>query len=128
MGDGIYIAVINPVKTDGKINIVNNVIENCRRNGISIIHGKNITIKNNTIRYTHGTWPQVGIDLERNLTEQVYENVLIESNSIYGNEAHYSIQIFPGIKGFLKIINNHLGDRVVAFDDSRHPELPVEKN
>ena len=118
VGDGIYvnISVTDNAKKNGIINITNNIIENCRRNGISIIDGRNINIKNNIIRYMHGTSPQAGIDFERNADTQYYENVLIEGNSIYGNDGRWSIQIFNGVRGFLKILNNHLGDQIIALD------------
>ncbi len=131
MGDGIIINFPYDISKSGSVNIQNSVIENVRRNGISIIQGKNINVKNNTIRYTHGTWPQVGIDIERDRVTMFYENVLIEGNTIYGNTGRRSVQIFPGIKGYLKIINNHLGDQVVgwedaALDSAKGPKL--EKN
>ena len=118
MGDGIIINFPYNISKNGSVNIQNNVIDHVRRNGISIIQGKNINIKSNTIRYTKGTWPQVGIDIERNNTTMFYENILIEGNTIYGNVGRRSVQVFAGIKGYLKIINNHLGDQVVGWDEA----------
>ncbi len=116
MGDGIYINFPYNLAKEGSVNIQNNLIDSVRRNGISIIQGKNINIKSNIIRYTHGTWPQVGIDIERNNTSMFYENILIEGNTIYGNTGKRSIQLWAGIKGYMKIINNHLGDQIVGWD------------
>ena len=118
MGDGIYVSFPYDISKNGMVNIQNNLIDSVRRNGISIIQGKNINIKSNVIRYTHGTWPQVGIDIERNNTTMFYENILIEGNTIYGNTGRRSVQLWAGIKGYMKIINNHLGDQVVGWDEA----------
>ena len=113
-GDGIYIhSGFNITNSNHTINISNNIIEHVRRNGISLIGGKNINIRNNIIRYINGTAPQSGIDLEPNNSTVFYGNVLIEGNTIYGNKAPDSICVNSGLRGYLKIINNRIGDQIV---------------
>lgn len=66
-GDGIYIGIdyftAGLPQTENVI-INNPVINHCRRNGISLCSGKNITINNPVIADINGTAPQSGIDIE----------------------------------------------------------------
>lgn len=125
MGDGIYINDgANP--NENGITIYNNDISNCRRNGISLIGGKNIVIRRNTIHDINGTSPEVAIDIERNSDKQFYENVIIDSNTIYGSYRRYSIVVHDGVKGYLKISNNTLGDPVTI--NKINEKLIVIKN
>ena len=67
-GDGIYIGNkfwdnVSDYSTEG-ITITNAVIDNVRRNGISITSNKNVTVINPRITRTNGVMPQAGIDIE----------------------------------------------------------------
>ncbi len=122
MGDGIVVFGDNNFSEDSSkhINIENNEIYECRRNGIAIINGRNITIKKNIIHDINGTSPQVGIDIERDPNKgYTYKNITIEDNKIYNNNRRISIAVFPGIVGgkeSLKIINNKLGDQIIFIN------------
>jgi len=77
-GDGIYIG-----STDGQACCEDVVIENFtvnhnRRNGISIISARNLTLRNGSVSNTQGTPPQSGIDLEPNDAAEFMLDVLIE--------------------------------------------------
>src|SRR5699024_10041402 len=61
-GDGIY---INGTNKD--IKIIGGILERNRRNGISIISGSNILIKNTKIENTFGHLPCARIDIEPNM-------------------------------------------------------------
>lgn len=54
------------------------------RNGISIINGKNVLIKNNLIKNTSRENMPGGIDVEPNNSAYTIENIRIESNTIEG--------------------------------------------
>lgn len=83
-GDGIYVGEIHyddRVKyklTDyasKDIKIIGGVIDNNRRNGISVISVKGLLIKNTMIKNTHGTLPMAGVDIEPNNNGQSIEDV-----------------------------------------------------
>ena len=66
-GDGIYIGgTLNSHVTVRKC-----WIENCRRQGITIVNAENVTIEDNTIEDINGTNPQAGIDVEPNAGQSV---------------------------------------------------------
>ena len=124
MGDGVYISSPTGISSSKKqIKIVNSTIDNCRRNGISIVQGENILINNNLIKNTNGTAPQHGIDIEAS-KGKTFKKITISNNTIYGNGSHTSIMVFyrqistgdislngVGEEG-ITINNNHLGDRM----------------
>ncbi|MEJ5104621.1 right-handed parallel beta-helix repeat-containing protein [Chryseobacterium sp. MYb328] len=82
-GDGIYIGNLN--KPSEKIEINYAVIDNNRRNGISIVAGENILVKNSLIANTNGTIPQSGIDIEPNNTSDYINNISLDNIITYNN-------------------------------------------
>lgn len=58
------------------------------RNGISVISGKNVLIKNNTIKNTSRKDMPGGIDVEPNNSAYTIENIRIENNYIEGVLGH----------------------------------------
>lgn len=118
VADGVYIANSGDYK-DGKYQFNNrtfvqkNTIENCRRNGITIIWGTDITIDKNYIIKTNGTLPEVGIDIERNGNTNTYKNVKITNNHIYDNNRNFFIVVHSGVDGTMEIKNNELGGQIV---------------
>ncbi|SJZ81112.1 Right handed beta helix region [Chitinophaga eiseniae] len=90
-GDGIYIGWRTRDVVDGhyipsdNINIYNGVIDFNRRNGISIVCGRNINIRNTTIANTYGTLPMSGIDIEPNEPKDIINNITIDSVTTYNN-------------------------------------------
>ncbi len=85
-GDGVYVRIHGkhtgsyPTKN---IKILNNRISKCRRQGISIVSGEDITIQGNEIHDIQGAAPQLGIDLEPSQDFDIIKNVTIVSNKIY---------------------------------------------
>ncbi|SEL21945.1 parallel beta-helix repeat (two copies) [Aquimarina amphilecti] len=76
-GDGSLILDSNDVT------FVNNNIYNNRRQGISIVGGKRIEIRNNEIHHINGTAPQFGIDIEG--PGRIDEDILIQNNYFHHN-------------------------------------------
>jgi len=86
-GDGIYIGQETAVPQN--ITIDGGLINDNRRNGISVISGIDITLKNITISNTKGHNPQSGIDIEPNssknrLTNIVLNNITTKNNAVHG--------------------------------------------
>lgn len=86
------------------IKILNNRIvggdHHNNRNGISVINGKNVLIKGNTIRNTSRKDMPGGIDIEPNNSAYTVENIRIENNTIEG---------VWGNAGAISIISNNNG-------------------
>ncbi len=76
-GDGSLVLDANDVT------FTNNDIYNNRRQGISIVGGKRIEIKDNEIHHINGTSPQFGIDIEG--PGRVDEDILIQNNYFHHN-------------------------------------------
>ncbi|MDT3766200.1 right-handed parallel beta-helix repeat-containing protein [Priestia filamentosa] len=88
-GDGIYIGSTDEKEFNKDITIKNPVLENNRRQGISVISAINLKILHPIITGTNGTAPESGIDLEPNEPTERLENVKIinpytENNKGYG--------------------------------------------
>lgn len=76
-GDGIITSSANEMSGDCKnISINNCTIHDCRRQGISVVIGKDVKIINCEIYNINGTLPMSGIDIEPNASD-VVENVRI---------------------------------------------------
>ncbi|MCS4301640.1 right-handed parallel beta-helix repeat-containing protein [Chryseobacterium sp. BIGb0232] len=82
-GDGIYIGNLNDPSEKIEVNYA--FIDNNRRNGISIVAGENVIIKNSLIANTYGAIPQAGIDIEPNNTRDYINNILLENIVTYNN-------------------------------------------
>lgn len=88
-GDGIYIGNDSTSTThnDG-IHIHNVLCDGNRRNGMSIIDGKNIFVSDSSFNNTSGTAPQSGVVIEPNDTDSVFtamfDNVICENNAVRG--------------------------------------------
>lgn len=86
-GDGIYIGRVEAnTSYCSDIKISGGVLDNNRRNGISIISGKNITIENMIIKNTNGTNPMAGIDLEPNLNDEYLYNINLNNIKTVNNK------------------------------------------
>ena len=76
-GDGSLVLDSN------NVTFTNNNIYNNRRQGISIVGGTKIEIKDNEIHHINGTSPQFGIDIEG--PGRVDEDILIQNNYFHHN-------------------------------------------
>lgn len=91
-GDGLYIGRNNKVR-DSKGNYVpsseiivsQSVIDNNRRNGISLTCGKNIEINKVVLSNQNGTLPMSGIDIEPNIYLDAIDNIKLEDIITYNN-------------------------------------------
>lgn len=92
-GDGIYLGSTSRQNYSRSVNIVNPVLNNNRRQGISVISVIGLTIQNATITNTNGTDPQSGIDFEPNNANEYIQNVTVSVTNISYNRGY-------GIKGW----------------------------
>jgi hypothetical protein len=67
------------------VTVTNSIFDNNRRQGFSLISGKNITIDGCQFNNTSGTAPSAGIDVEPNDSSDVIQNVVIKNSSASGN-------------------------------------------
>jgi polygalacturonase len=94
-GDGIYIGNSDSGETNQTISISNPVLENNRRQGISVITAIGLKILNPTITNTNGTPPASGIDIEPNANSERLQNISIVNPSTANNEGN-GIEIYLG--------------------------------
>lgn len=78
-GDGIYIGSSEEQNFCGDVIIEEFEIRNCRRNGITVISGRLVTIRDGMISDTDGTDPQSAICLEPNSIDEYLEDILIDN-------------------------------------------------
>ena len=78
-GDGIYIANSYnvPFKYSSGIRVVNHHADRCRRQGLSIISGRDIVFENPLWENIGGTQPEAGMDAEPNSNDDILENIRI---------------------------------------------------
>jgi parallel beta-helix repeat protein len=91
-GDAIYVGGGSGVGTESEnIRIQNVIMDNNRRQGISVTHAVDVWIENNTIMNTNGTAPKAGIDIEPNANQYV-KRVKIFNNIFRNNDT--GVQLF----------------------------------
>lgn len=78
-GDGIYIGESQQLNYCDGVYISGASCDRNRRNGVSIISGKNISIKNSTFSKSDGTAPMCGIAIEPNNSGNVLENIVLDN-------------------------------------------------
>ena len=83
-GDGIYIGGTTE-QNSSDVSIINPVLDYNRRDGISIVSGKNIRITNGVISNTTGTLPMCGIDFEPDGPKNDIDSVLVKNVVTYNN-------------------------------------------
>jgi hypothetical protein len=95
-GDAIYLGNGGGAQTYNQNVIIKNcVLDNNRRQGISVISVKGLQIISPTITNTHGTDPQSGIDFEPNNTTEWLQNITVTNPNIQFN-ANHGIHIWIG--------------------------------
>lgn len=92
-GDGIYLGSTSRQNYNRGVKIVNPVLNNNRRQGISVISVIGLNIQNAVITNTNGTDPQSGIDFEPNNANEYIQNVTVSVTNISNNSGY-------GIKGW----------------------------
>ncbi|MEZ0482160.1 cell wall-binding repeat-containing protein [Planococcus sp. SSTMD024] len=98
-GDGIYVGSTLNQNYNKNVNIVNPILDNNRRQGISIISAINLNIYNAKITNTNGTPPESGIDIEPNSQNEKIQNVNIYNLSTSNNKGR-------GLEIILKNLRN----------------------
>lgn len=78
-GDGIYIGETPELNYCDGVYISGASCDRNRRNGVSIISGKNITIKASSFSNSDGTAPMCGIAIEPNNSGNVLENIVFDN-------------------------------------------------
>lgn len=78
-GDGIYIANSfgNGLPYSSDVRVMNHYASGCRRQGVSIISGKNVLFERPVWENIAGTLPSAGLDIEPNENTDVVENIRI---------------------------------------------------
>ncbi|WP_372780325.1 right-handed parallel beta-helix repeat-containing protein [Priestia aryabhattai] len=98
-GDGIYIGSSDSNQTNTNISINNPVLDNNRRQGISVISAINLKIVKPYITNTNGTKPASGIDLEPNNKMERMQNISILNPSTKGNQGYGFILSLEHLRG-----------------------------
>lgn len=80
-GDGLYINNVTNITSS------NLYIDNCRRNGISVISVSNYLSDNDIIKNIIGTNPQFGVDVEPNSATDVLKNITFRNLQTYSCHA-----------------------------------------
>lgn len=123
-GDGIYIGGSINGKTNENIRVINSLLDNNRRNGISIISGININIQNCIISNTVGQNPMAGIDIEPNNNNDIIKSIQLTDIVTYNNRWYGIIVALSHLVGQKEtnaqvFIDNHLDDSsTIAFATS----------
>lgn len=113
-GDGIYIGRSSD-NINKDIAIYDALLDNNRRNGLSIVSANGLTIKRITVTNTGGQMPMSGIDIEPNTNSDVIKNVKIDDVITYNNAMHGIVVSLSGLVGNRPQevgidINNHIDD------------------
>lgn len=119
-GDAICLSTYDDTPQTGErtrnqnVRILNNEIvggnHHNNRNGISVVNGKNVTIKNNIIRNTSRNNMPGGIDVEPNNSAYTIDNIMIQRNlldGIKGSNGAISVCTFKGGAAHRIIIKNN---------------------
>ncbi len=85
-GDGVYIASGSSGSISENVRIVEIQADNNRRQGISLISGRNIEIVQSRVTDTHGTPPAAGLDIEPNRMTDILQNIYISDLYTANNE------------------------------------------
>jgi hypothetical protein len=83
-GDGLYIGE-GRQGFSSNITVSQSTFDNNRRQGFSLISGKNIVIDNCVFSHTNGTAPEAGVDVEPNVPSDVLQNIVFTNNKSIGN-------------------------------------------
>lgn len=114
-GDSIAIGYTNDAQSHN-VKVVNCVLHDSRRQGISITGGINVVVKDCDIYNISGTWPQFGIDIEPDGTG-IATDITIDSCYIHDNEGG-GIITATGDDGVNKINNVNITN---CFLSTAHP-------
>ncbi len=133
-GDGLLIEG-SSTNNSSNINIDNCIIDNNRRNGISLIGGiDGVFIRNCKISNTNGVSPQLGIDIETWSDTLYNKNIFIENCEFFGNTAgdvtvfENSSNIYMRNNKFQKTISIKLNDAFKNNVSANPQNINIEYN
>jgi hypothetical protein len=111
-GDGIYVGNSNSTKNPADtVTVTRHYANGCRRQGVSITSGNNITFDTPTWENIGGTAPQAGLDIEPNDNNAVLTNIKILNPT--------TTNCFYGILIYLGALAGPV-NKVVSIDISNH--------
>ncbi|WP_175622846.1 right-handed parallel beta-helix repeat-containing protein [Chryseobacterium schmidteae] len=96
-GDGIYIGQRQNIPST-YIKVYNAVIDDVRRNGMSITSADNVNVVNTYISNTNGTSPESGIDIEPDSMYDVISNINVKNLTTYNNKWAGVLLVFERLK------------------------------
>lgn len=117
-GDGILISDYqqeNKRLESSNIDITNNRISNCRRQGITIGAARHVKIYQNEIYSIRGTLPAATIDLEPDNFNQIVDDIEIYDNKLYNANRLNAIQIHRFIQN-VSIYHNEINGNLLIYE------------
>lgn len=98
-GDGIYLGITEKSSNNVNVTITNTLLDDNRRNGMSIITAENLWVNKLLVANTHGTSPMAGVDIEPDANTDIIKNLNFDGIISFNNATH----------GFLFALNNLAG-------------------
>ncbi len=95
-GDGIYLGITEKSSNNLNVTITNTLLDDNRRNGMSIIAAENLWVNNLVVANTHGTSPMAGIDIEPDMNSDIIKNLNFKDITSFNNDYY----------GFLFVLSN----------------------
>jgi hypothetical protein len=113
-GDGFYIGAASIKKFSENVKLINVRANNNRRQGITVVSGKNIEMTNPVASNSNGEAPGSGIDIEPSMADFILEGIKINNPKTSGNVGP-GIIISPGAlvntgKTVDIVVSNHEDD------------------
>ncbi|KAA6440699.1 right-handed parallel beta-helix repeat-containing protein [Dyadobacter flavalbus] len=113
-GDGFYIGSSPTQKFSENVKLINISADNNRRQGLSIISGKNIEVISPVFSNTNGTAPSAGIDIEPNYPDEFLEGIRITNPITKNNIGAGIVILIDDFKGTNRVVDiaitNHIDD------------------
>lgn len=113
-GDGFYIGVSSTQKYSENVKLFNVSADNNRRQGLSIVSGKNIEVISSVFSNSNGTAPNAGIDIEPNNPDEFLEGIRITNPTTRNNVGAGIVILIDDFKGTNRVVDititNHNDD------------------
>lgn len=97
-GDGLYLGQIGKV-VNKDISVSYGIIDNNRRNAVSVISVDGFQLSDIILSNTHGTNPQAGIDFEPNNNTNVLMNIYLKNIYTFNNKNIGVLMVLGHLKG-----------------------------
>ncbi|MCF0061302.1 hypothetical protein MUK70_18840 [Dyadobacter chenwenxiniae] len=113
-GDGFYIGASSTQKYSENVKLINISADNNRRQGLSIVSGKNIEVTSPVLTNSNGTAPNAGIDIEPNNPDEFLEGIRITNPITRNNVGAGIVILIDDFKGTNRVVDititNHNDD------------------